>query len=159
MDDPNPYAAPEAPLDYPLDQQTAAGDRPVTLVILRAMSQTRLWVLLFGALLLVGGAGVIVACPVLVVVSLVTGDSELLIAASVCIFYGLLYFVAGYYLSLYARRIRLLQQSRQMRDLESAIVAQKSFWKFVGVVLVAGTVLAGVIAGGLAILSRLGVIP
>jgi hypothetical protein len=45
------------------------------------------------------------------------------------------YIVPGIFLMRYASRIAALVASGRADDLESALAAQKSFWKFVGIVV------------------------
>jgi hypothetical protein len=45
-----------------------------------------------------------------------------------------LYLAAAYYLFTYSQKIRAFLRGRSTRDLEVALVAQKSFWKLVGIV-------------------------
>ena len=59
--------------------------------------------------------------------------------------YAALYLAGSYFLFVYGLRIGSFQRSNSFADLESALVAQKSFWKLVGIVIVVGFVL-GVVA-------------
>lgn len=50
-------------------------------------------------------------------------------------FIGILYFVPSLFLFRYASRIDALWTTRSVRQLEDALEAQKSFWKFVGILM------------------------
>lgn len=48
---------------------------------------------------------------------------------------GVLYFFPAFFLFQYASRINALWTTRSVRQLEEALEAQKSFWKFVGILM------------------------
>lgn len=58
---------------------------------------------------------------------------------------GVLYFFPSFFLFRYASRINALWTTRSVRQLEDALEAQKSFWKFVGIL--AAVVIALYLAG------------
>ena len=107
---------------------------------LELLKQTRPWVLLFAILAFVIGG-------LLVVIGVIGGVLGLVLAGSrrgpgtfaplILIIYvplSLLYIVPGLYLSRYAARIRELMGSRSSAALESAIEAQRSFWRLIGII-------------------------
>ena len=68
--------------------------------------------------------------------------------------FGALYIFPAVFLSRYASCITRLLQIRRSEDLEAALAAQKSFWKFIGITIVvvlciylAGVVIALAVAG------------
>jgi hypothetical protein len=54
---------------------------------------------------------------------------------------GILYFFPSLFLFRYASRINALWTTRSVRQLEDALEAQKSFWKFVGILMLVVIVL------------------
>jgi len=145
------YASPTAPPHVDVTAQAADEPQAITPGIRRAMSQTRPWVLFLSILgFLAGGVMTLVAVGMVIGATL-SGDYELMIAAPIYLLYAALYLAGAYYLSVYGRRIRLLQQTNRVRDLESALVAQKSFWRLLGITLAVMLVL-GTIVGVLTIL-------
>ena len=56
--------------------------------------------------------------------------------------FGLLYVFPSLYLFRYARSIRDFVSSGHEQHLENALVAQRSFWRFVGIWSIVGVVLA-----------------
>jgi len=73
---------------------------------------------------------------------------------------GAIYFVPAYYLRNYGRRIGQFLRNGSMMLAEAALEAQKSFWKFVGILtlVVMGLYVAGIVlvmvGGMLAALAR-----
>jgi SNF family Na+-dependent transporter len=55
---------------------------------------------------------------------------------------GVLYIFPCLFLSRYASTITQFESSHQRADLENALDAQRSFWKFVGIMALVGLVLA-----------------
>ena len=106
------------------------------------LKQTRPWVsamgiltIVFGVLGTLGGIGMIVFG---LFAGQGGGPREMGMFAGVAVVYvlfGILYLVPGFYLISYSRRIRdyMIQPSHD--NLNAALKAQKSFWKFVGMLI------------------------
>jgi len=134
-DELNPYASPGAPPYVDVTAQSVDDPPVLTPGIRAAMSQTRPWVLFVSVLgFLVGGMMTLVAVG-MVIAATFSGEYELLIAGPMYLLYAALYLAGAYYLLAYARRIGVLERTNRVGDLESALVAQKSFWKLVGVTI------------------------
>lgn len=124
----NPYRSPAESGDSPF-----AGDaieQVVTPTILTVLSQTQPWVrflsvlgFIASGLMLLGG----------LVGSIVAMGRPMGFACLIYVLFGFLYFFPSLFLSRYASRIADLRMTRGVRQLESALTAQKSFWKFVGI--------------------------
>jgi hypothetical protein len=107
---------------------TAYGDGDLaTAGIKRALADTRPWVFFVSIL-------VFIACGVGALVCLVMLFAEPLTAIFSIPFVAL-YFFAGYHLYNYAGGIKMFLRTGQSRDLQTALTAQKSFWKLLGIVL------------------------
>lgn len=123
----------------------------------KILERTRPWVLFMSILgfvsvgfMILGGIGVAVA-------GIAAQRPEFAILAVLYPLLGLIYIFPSLYLYRYSARIRGLATNAQVQQLDSALDAQRSFWKFVGIVTVVGlavTVLifmfaiaAGVMAG------------
>lgn len=163
------YQAPAAqpqyqqPLQYSQPHQGGAvilTDRAIEM-----LRQTGPWVRFFGVLLWIGvGLGTIGVVLLLMgaVFNMGTGRSGgfeagvmMLIMALVWAAMLLLYFIPGLYLNRYASRISELMRTRREDVAEAALQAQKSFWKFMGIVVLISIALyllmiAIIVLGGLA---------
>jgi len=134
MNEFNPYDSPQAPLTPMTPQGDAGSTSPGVVEILRS---TKPWVRFLGVLSAIG-MGFMVLGSVFVMVA--AGSSRL---PGLPAGMGLVYLlVAGLYLppviflNRYASRIGDLLASHSSQDLEEALRAQKSFWKYVGIVTV-----------------------
>ena len=131
-----PAAAPtKRSLSYSSNRNT--GDVGVTPAALAALRSTRPWVLLFSVLIFIGvGFG---ALMVLLFIGGALfgggrGGAVAALASLIPIAGLLLYFFPALFLLRYANAIGRLNVSRSPEDLEAALVSQKSFWKFLGIV-------------------------
>jgi hypothetical protein len=63
---------------------------------------------------------------------------------------GLIYFFPAMYVRRFANRARDYAESGQLADLEAALDAQRSFWKFFGIMTLIGVAVAvvGVLSAG-----------
>jgi len=142
----DPYKAPQASLDDLAGAEAAA---PVPPSIIETMSQTRTWVRLVAVLFFIG----IFLGGVAAVLMASFGPMAGSVARASMLFPMLL--VAGLYLPpavflwQYASRIRRLKEGGGMAALEDALVRQKSFWKYVGILALVLIVLYGVALVGL----------
>jgi hypothetical protein len=100
------------------------------------LRQTKPWTRFVGVVLLIV-AGLMVVGGLLATVSITfagrrgVGPSGFLMLFYVAL--GCVYGGAGLFLNRYASRIADLLQTRRSSDLEAALEAQKSFWRFVGI--------------------------
>jgi hypothetical protein len=127
MEPSSPYAAPKVQVS----SASYDGDgNVVTAGIKRALAETRPWVLFMSILIFIGcglaGIGTLAA----LFISPIFGIVYLPFIA--------LYFFAGYHLFNYANGIKTFLRTSRDGDLQSALTAQKSFWKLVGIVTAVG---------------------
>lgn len=127
---PSPYAAPKVQVS----SATYGGDGDVISTgIKRALADTRPWVFFMSILSYV-------FCGLMALVSLFA----LFFEPSTGIFLilsAVLYFFCGYHLYRYANGIRTFLRTNQSMYLQSALTAQKSFWKLIGIVTAVGLVI------------------
>ena len=124
---------PANPFASPMVQSSGAsyGDSDLaTAGIKRALADTRPWVLFMAILIFIGcglaGIGALAALFVSPFLGLIY------------IPFIALYFFAGYHLYNYSTGIKTFLRTTQSGDLQSALTAQKSFWKLVGIVTAVG---------------------
>jgi len=142
--EPNPYSPPFSPAEPPI----AWTSEPV----IESLRQTRPWVMLLSIVGFIGAAIIFLAGLVQAAASLGEPTSSRMGAtAGAGIFtalLALLYFVPSFYLWRFAGSIRALTVSRRLGDLEAALAAQKSFWRFCGIAAALLLVLYGIILAG-----------
>ena len=132
----NPYQSPQPGPD--VDPQPTAFGR--TAMLLR---ETRPWVRFLGILGLITVAFMLVAGLGMLVVSLVgasQGEGTMAVgpAILICLMYivmAVLYIFPSVYLLRYASRISTFIDESNVATLDGALEAQKSFWKFVGIMI------------------------
>jgi predicted Zn finger-like uncharacterized protein len=117
-----------------------ADDGAVTPGIRQALAETRPWVRLISILWFILGGLMIVA---LLIVMAFWGASGLSVALPGVVGVGL-GLATAYLLFDYARRINIFLRRNASRELEEALVAQKSLWKFVGIVTLIDLMLAAI---------------
>jgi DNA-directed RNA polymerase subunit RPC12/RpoP len=154
-DDVNPYASPTAPPEIDAPEQSPDDPHAVAPGIVLAMSQTRPWVLFVSILGFLAGGLMALAAVGMLIGSILARQAEMLIVGPIYALYAAFYLACAYYLFVYGQRIGQLEQTRQTPDLEAALVAQKSFWRLVGITLAVTLVLGllmmlGVLAFGVA---------
>lgn len=118
----------------------AKGDREASTAevssrTIELLNQTRPWVRLFGILTWIGT----VLMAFVAIGMLVAGAAGPMGAGGVLIavvygFMALLYGFIASKLMAYGRYIHRLSQTEEVRDLEAAIDAQRSFWKTIGII-------------------------
>ena len=91
-------------------------------------------------------------------VALAAGATGLLIGLAVLITPAL-YLIASYFLLTYGLRLGNFLRSGAQRELEGALIAQKSFWKLVGIVTVVVLVLDLVVVAAVVALGGLATFP
>lgn len=117
---------------------------------LRALAETRPWVSLLAILGLVCGALGALACGVAGVLSLLAGSLWAGVGALAAAVGPALLLTASVYLRAYGLRIGECVRSDGRRSLEAALIAQRSFWRLAGMVVLA-TVGLYVLLGGLGV--------
>jgi len=112
------------------------------------LAKTRPWVRLLGILAIIGCVLMVLFGLAGLVMGIVTGGGGLtgvgIGAAALFIYLLVAAFILpmGLFLNRYAKGIRALQLSGQAEDLERALLAQKSYWKYLGVLTLVGLVLS-----------------
>jgi hypothetical protein len=134
--------APSAVLPY-VGGGSMSGDPGVTPQVIELLSATRPWVLLVSILMFIGTGFIVLAAVILLFVGLAGAASSSRGGAamglggafvSVILFaVALLSFFPAMYLAKYASRIASLRAGGRVVDLEGALAAQKSYWKFIGI--------------------------
>jgi hypothetical protein len=138
------YASPGM-LQYSSRQMEALMFTPRAMDMLR---QTRPWVRLVSILMFIGAALAILGVLSMLAVSFAATRGSFGAPMVMLILYtpfALLYIIPAVYLSRYAARINDLQKLNRADVLEKALEAQKSFWKFVGILIVVMIALWGLI--------------
>ena len=126
----NPYAAPEAVSDQEAGEAAAGA---ITAATRRALAETRPWVLFISILMFIGVGFMLLGAVFVLIGSLIGGMGFLGVISLVYVLFAAVYVVPAYYLFKYGQRIGDFLRQNGDRQLEAAIVAQKSFWKFVGI--------------------------
>jgi len=140
----NPYVSPvESSGGIDVAAGSGEGGGGITPGMRQALAQTRPWVLFLSVLGFLGaGVGAIasllyVAVSVAAVGALGATGMIFLVGGLMMAGATVLYFFAAYHLFTYASAIAKFLRSREAGDLERALVAQKSFWRLVGMVTAA----------------------
>ena len=156
MSSPNPFETPQGVVEDPVLGLSTG--------IIDALRKTRPWVLMMGILCFIAAAFTILAGIGLTLVMATTGGAGTpglppVFGIGMGVMYlvmGILYVFPGVYLMRYASKISALTSSPSTVALEEALIAQKSFWKFVGVsvlvvigfyILIVVVVMAGAMVG------------
>jgi hypothetical protein len=134
--DDNPYRSPIDGGNVPVGGSESG--HVVTPTVLSTLRQTQPWVrflsvvgFVASALMVFGGVGLFIFAA-----SMHQGANPgLFVVSLVYIPIGLLYFIPSLFLFRYASRINALWTNGTVRHLEDALQAQKSFWKFVGILV------------------------
>jgi len=153
----NPYSAPQTSLNAPA--AVAAG--PVSAEAVELLRRTKPWVRFFSVLGILGI--VLMGLGALAMVALSFGPFQAMPLAArigMAVLYlvlAFLYIPPVLYLHRYASRIRDLVDENSSVNLENALRAQKSFWKYIGmftvitlivyVLVLVGILLTGVVMG------------
>lgn len=118
---------------------TVGQDSHASELTVQLLSQTRPWVFLVSVFMFLGAALVGAGGLFMFAMSFINGSRGFglgsfgTIAGGVYLFMAMGMFVPALYLRRYARRISNLKGSRRVEDLESALDAQRAYWKFVGI--------------------------
>lgn len=140
----NPYVSPvESSGGIDVAPGSGEGGGAVTPGMKQALAETRPWVLFLSILAFLGAGLGAIASLLYVAISAAAvgalGATGLIFLLGALMMAGatVLYFFAAYHLFMYASAIARFVRSSQARDLERALVAQKSFWRLVGMVTAA----------------------
>jgi len=138
--------------DDALAEEGLAIITPRTAEMLR---QTKPWVRFLSVLGFIGSGFMVLGGGVALVGAIISHRPQLLAFALVYPPMGFLYFVPSFYLHRYASRIGSYLAQGRSAQLDAALEAQKSFWRFVGILtlvilciyilILAGVVLAAII--------------
>ena len=107
--------------------------QPPTTQIPEILRQPKPWVRFLSILGFIMSALMVVGGALLGLLGVVSGRADFLLLVIIYPLCGLLYFIPCVFLHRYASRISDFLSSGQPGDLEDALEAQKSFWKFMGV--------------------------
>jgi hypothetical protein len=132
----NPYRSPS-----PVSDAIVAGDESgqvMTEKVLSMLRQTQPWVRFLSVLGFICSALMVLAGSI-GFLAMALGPAHAGPVESVVLLayvpMGILYFFPSFFLFRYASRINALWATRSVRQLEDALEAQKSFWKFVGILM------------------------
>lgn len=114
--------------------QPTPGQASSPLSVHESLRQTKPWVRFLSVLGFICAGLMVLAGIAVGLLSLASGETGMLLIAVVYPISGLLYLVPCLFLSRYATFIGEYLVSGQQAQLEQALQAQKSFWKFVGIV-------------------------
>jgi hypothetical protein len=145
-DDFNPYQAPASSAfsgNEPgyFGPQSDAEVSPRAVDLLR---QTQPWVRFLSVLIFIGFGLMMLGVVIGLLIAARSARMELVGVFAVYAVLGALYLAPAVFLGRYASHIANLRLSFRAHDLENALQAQKSFWKFVGILTVVMLVLYAV---------------
>ncbi len=150
--EPNPYQAPREP-------RVATAGMPdagqwTTPTVIELLSQTRPWVLFLSILGFIS-SGLLAVGGLLGGLAMVAmgGRGAEAVILIVYPLMGVIYFFPSLYLFRFAQAIRDLRDGRDVVHLENALSAQKSFWRFIGILAALVITLYIVILGVAAIVA------
>lgn len=155
----NPYAPPGSRLDGPA--AASGGSDGVSSLVLEHLKNTKPWVRLMSVLGYIGAALMLIISIFAFlggafVKELSGGEFPVAALGFVYLLMAFLSIAPSLYLWRYATAIGVLLDSRRPRDLETALGYQKSYWRFIGImvaVLMVIYALAIVAAIGMAIVA------
>jgi len=153
MNESNPYQAPIASADQSLDPQ---GSDHVMHELDRSLAQTKPWVTFLSILGFLMTAFVLLAFPLTIFAQPGPGPMRAELGIMFVLLFPmviLFYLVPSVLLWKYSRRIGDYLQLRNPENIASAITAQKSFWRYVGILV---AVVIGIYVAGLAIVLVIG---
>lgn len=144
-------SAPAAPMFADVSEATVA-----------ILGKTRPWVRLLGILAIIGCVLMVLFGVAGLVMGILTGGGGLTgvgIGAAALLAYLLaaaFILPVGLYLNRFAKAIRGVQASRRTEDLERALLAQKSYWKYIGILTLVGIALSILASVGMLIFGLSG---
>jgi len=110
------------------------GPAQVTPLMVEMLRQTRPWVNFLSVLGFVGTALLLLTGAATLVLGVASARPKAAILGALYLPASVLYFFAALFLFQYAKSIGEFVRGGQPGQMESALKAQKSFWKFIGVV-------------------------
>jgi hypothetical protein len=125
------------------------GER-TTADILRA---TKPWVRFMSILGFILVGFIVIAGFALIAIGMMTSDDGALVSGAVYPLLGLLYAFPSLYLFRYASRIGDFLRDGHVEQLNAALTAQKSFWKFVGILTIVMLVIYALLLVGLILIA------
>ncbi len=143
----NPYQPPKSTSVW--DDSDSADEDPKFDRVAGALVQTRPWVRFISVMMFIGSGFMVLAGLALAVVGLAGAGAAPQRAVGVALGVGyvvmsLIYIIPAVFLWRYADRINAFARERSTGALASALEVQKSFWKFIGVlILIVMVVYAG----------------
>ena len=132
----NPFASPQEAAAETAVATRSGGEDAISPQMIQALAQTRPWVFFLSILGFISAGFVALGSLVGAAMSLVMGVAGIpvLLSALVTAAAAALYFFAAYHLYTYATQIARFLRTKDSSDLDRAMIAQKSFWKLVGMV-------------------------
>jgi hypothetical protein len=134
----NPYRSP-----FSGSEALVVGDesgQAITHRVLSTLRETQPWVRFLSVLGFICSVLMVFVGSLGFLATLLAGARQGLVATFVPLVYiplGIIYFIPSLFLFRYASRINAMWTTRNMRQLEDALAAQKSFWKYVGILAIA----------------------
>ncbi len=131
---------PDTETSSPVDEDEAQAEGPLTDVIVQSLRQTKPWVRLISVLLFfAAGLGLFgTVVPLMTGLHGFPGGPPYLFIFGVQALFSLLYLIPAFLLFKYASAIRTLLEGGGVPELETALVYQKSFWRFSGILALLG---------------------
>ncbi|MEZ6122913.1 MAG: hypothetical protein R3C49_07015 [Planctomycetaceae bacterium] len=105
--------------------------------LIRLLVETRPWVRLFGILTIIGAVFMMLGSVFMIGVGAAgrnAGPAETGLLGVLYLLFGLLYLYPGLCLNRYASAITEAEASRQLSSINAAVLQQKKFWRFVGII-------------------------
>lgn len=133
-DDHNPYAS---PVSRESGHSPAGSGGVESQRIVRAMQQTRPWVLLFAVLAFIA-TGLVGLYMLLSMVTMLKAPLAGMMSLLIFGIYGAIYGYMGMLLLKYSSACDKFSRSKKLGDLELALEAQRNFWKFAGILALIG---------------------
>ena len=132
---PNPYSSPATGPRPGFIEPPSSNDPPivVTKYMLEMLRQTKPWVRFMSVMGFLGAALMMILGAFMIILGATTRGGPPAFVGIIYIPLGLIYLGPSVFLWRYANAIAELLQSRIGTQLENALQAQKSFWKFVGI--------------------------
>jgi len=119
-----------------MDDLTTTAAPPDFSGIARTLEKTQPWVRLMSVLAFIGVAFMAAAGLIGGVAGLASGDATMILLMVIYPLFALLYLFPAIFMWRYASRIGDFVRERTTPALESALDAQRSFWKFTGIMVI-----------------------
>ena len=150
MTQPDPYTTSQANL-------TTGGE--VSPEVIAPLAKTAGWARLISVLVLIAAGFMVLAAVGMMAFPAMLGEEDADIGTAMGVGMGVMYLIMALFYLIpgvklwgYASRIRELERSGSQHDLLAALDAQRSFWKFVGVItLIFGVITALAIAASITV--------